>query len=331
MNTIGRMQSKIRFPGTTALIAAVAFAALAALLSPKDLSSLGLLRGALHSDNHLIRMTTELEIEAARFLCAGLAVLSLIIGVFRDQITGSALYQSYITLPDRHSAKGEAILKTWVSVPSMTLLLTWLLCLAIAADGYAFLPDSVMAVMAEEDGILEWAGFGSVFLASLAGLYIVIEARRERLRRVVWLGLAFLFFLMAGEEISWGQRIFGFATPETLETVNVQKEFNFHNIGGFLFDHIFTTGYLCWAAAVPVAYALLANFRRLMIATGIPVPSRGFAVMMFIAIITRDQTMLRFLTPEAGIRYAEIRELLCEMSFFFLLVETRRIYRTDRR
>ena len=40
-----------------------------------------------------------------------------------------------------------------------------------------------------------------------------------------------LMFVFAGEEISWGQRIFDFSTPESLETINTQNEFNIHNIG----------------------------------------------------------------------------------------------------
>lgn len=40
-----------------------------------------------------------------------------------------------------------------------------------------------------------------------------------------------LMFVFAGEEISWGQRLFAFSTPDSLAAVNVQNEFNIHNIG----------------------------------------------------------------------------------------------------
>lgn len=46
---------------------------------------------------------------------------------------------------------------------------------------------------------------------------------------IAWAVLMFIFF---GEEISWGQRIFNFSTPETLVEINVQQEFNIHNIEG---------------------------------------------------------------------------------------------------
>jgi hypothetical protein len=41
---------------------------------------------------------------------------------------------------------------------------------------------------------------------------------------------AVLMFIFMGEEISWGQRIFGFETLESLAKINKQNEFNFHNI-----------------------------------------------------------------------------------------------------
>ena len=44
------------------------------------------------------------------------------------------------------------------------------------------------------------------------------------------LAWALLMFVFMGEEISWGQRILGFGTPEVLMEINHQQEFNLHNI-----------------------------------------------------------------------------------------------------
>ena len=56
-------------------------------------------------------------------------------------------------------------------------------------------------------------------------------------------GLTFLFTLVAlvflfgaGEEISWGQRIFGWETPEDFKAINDQDETNLHNINKKFFD-----------------------------------------------------------------------------------------------
>jgi len=44
--------------------------------------------------------------------------------------------------------------------------------------------------------------------------------------------LALVAFFVAGEEVSWGQRIFGFQTPESLKAINTQQEFTVHNLAG---------------------------------------------------------------------------------------------------
>jgi hypothetical protein len=40
-------------------------------------------------------------------------------------------------------------------------------------------------------------------------------------------------FFAAGEELSWGQRIFGLKTPESLAAANEQGELNLHNLRVF--------------------------------------------------------------------------------------------------
>ena len=45
--------------------------------------------------------------------------------------------------------------------------------------------------------------------------------------------LAFIFFFGFGEEISWGQRIFGFETPEAIANSNIRDEFTIHNLEFF--------------------------------------------------------------------------------------------------
>lgn len=48
---------------------------------------------------------------------------------------------------------------------------------------------------------------------------------------MIFLVAAVGFFVVAGEEISWGQRIFGFKTPENYAKMNTQHELTLHNYG----------------------------------------------------------------------------------------------------
>jgi hypothetical protein len=53
-------------------------------------------------------------------------------------------------------------------------------------------------------------------------------------------------FISFGEEISWGQRIFGIETPAFIADANRQSELNFHNLyalsGGSTWLNFFKTG-----------------------------------------------------------------------------------------
>lgn len=92
-----------------------------------------------------------------------------------------------------------------------------------------FFDQRLLGRLVQEDGMLENAEAVSYFLASLLLFYIIVV---HRVRNIWLLGVALLFFLVGGEEVSWGQRIFSVATPETLRAVNVQGETNLHNVEG---------------------------------------------------------------------------------------------------
>jgi hypothetical protein len=100
-------------------------------------------------------------------------------------------------------------------------------------------------LLTAEDRLLEWLQFAGFVAATVfAALAARLFARRG-LKLVpsilLLLGIACVF--IAGEEISWGQRIFGFDTPEELEELNKQGETTVHNIGPIL--TVFNFGMFC--------------------------------------------------------------------------------------
>jgi len=83
-----------------------------------------------------------------------------------------------------------------------------------------------------EDHVVEWSQFGFLVIASLGALVAAVRyARQGRwLLAALLLLVAVTAFGMAGEEISWGQRVFGWSTPADLAHGNRQGETNLHNI-----------------------------------------------------------------------------------------------------
>jgi hypothetical protein len=79
-----------------------------------------------------------------------------------------------------------------------------------------------------EDGFVENVSA----IAYAAACIVALSAARESSGRtrghwIMWAVLSFLFF---GEETSWLQHWLGYATPESVKLINVQSEFNLHNL-----------------------------------------------------------------------------------------------------
>ena len=93
-----------------------------------------------------------------------------------------------------------------------------------------------------EDGPLEWIQFIEYALSSILALLIYVRTKRKKsINSIIWLLIALLSFVIAGEEISWGERITGIGI-NSISDINVQGETNFHNLPFFhnyLLDPIF--------------------------------------------------------------------------------------------
>ena len=83
-----------------------------------------------------------------------------------------------------------------------------------------------------EDHPVEWAEFAFLVFACLAaGCAAVRLARSGRYRLAVLLVLVAVGCLgLAGEEISWGERVFSLGVPAELAAANKQHELNVHNL-----------------------------------------------------------------------------------------------------
>jgi hypothetical protein len=83
-----------------------------------------------------------------------------------------------------------------------------------------------------EDSFVEWATVIFLLSAMIVSICRIIRLRnvRPRLFMAVTAFLALVCFFGAGEEISWGQRIFDIQTPEYFQTYNQQGETGLHNL-----------------------------------------------------------------------------------------------------
>lgn len=81
----------------------------------------------------------------------------------------------------------------------------------------------ILADMPMEDSFLEWGTAILAFLASFLFFYSgMIGSRFYFILCIAWL-------IFALEEISWGQRVFNFNSPQLFMAYNLQHEINIHN------------------------------------------------------------------------------------------------------
>ncbi len=121
----------------------------------------------------------------------------------------------------------------WLYLPPLAALLV------LAAD-FLHWPE-ICRIMTQRDaeggGLLELGTPLVLIVGIVAAAYALKHFSQIPQRRLVrgWIILWMLAcFYFAGEEISWGQWLFGWETPEALLKYNDQGETNLHNISNFL-------------------------------------------------------------------------------------------------
>jgi hypothetical protein len=187
--------------------------------------------------------------------------------------------------------------------------------------GQRFLTESQLAFINDEDGAVEYATAVTFLVCSFTAAILAFRRRRRNLPYAILVLFAIVFFAMCGEEISWGQRIFGMETLEAFKGANVQNENNLHNMFGYMADHIFILGVFVYGVAFPVLHWKYPFFRKLFDYVGLPIASLGLAVGFLVISGLHDWTVGRGLGQWIGLRPSELRELLSAVGFLLLLIE----------
>jgi hypothetical protein len=161
-----------------------------------------------------------------------------------------------------------------------------------------------------EDGV--WETLGAVALLGAGGLLVYAGLMRDRgsapRRMLVCLGV--LLVVGGAEEVSWGQRLFGFATPQVFRAVNVQAEVNVHNVGGYWANYLLMLGFFFYVGLLPLLERTFADVRGVVTAVGLPVPPLAFAPFGLIGAFLGDHPLLTALWPPSSWRLSEARETL---------------------
>ncbi len=187
---------------------------------------------------------------------------------------------------------------------------------------WALADNTSLYAWTREDRMIESAtavlfGLASVGFALVAARSDFLKEKQNRPRYVMTVCWALLMFVFMGEEISWGQRLFGFETPEGLARINKQNEVNLHNIvvvdtllGGkyrYLSMMMLTTGLF-----LPL-FAATRFGKRVIQWWGFPVCPAAYW-LVFVGAYVYGKTVRQFMvhTNDAS----EVREFLMAVGMF---------------
>lgn len=161
-------------------------------------------------------------------------------------------------------------------------------------------PDYFATGLTVEDGPVEWF---TVFmlLCSLvlcASRVVKLAGKRNGLFIMTYCILSLFFFFGAGEEISWGQRIFGIESGEFFAQNNAQRETNLHNlvVGETKINKlIFGTGIslvlFTYVVILTPMYTRNQPVRRFLIHFGVPIP-KSYHIVAYIVLLSVVQLIM---------------------------------------
>ena len=122
---------------------------------------------------------------------------------------------------------------TFTTKTKFLIFITPFLFLLFAGVTFIIAPNIYLKLFdVLEFGLFEWVQFGCYVLAAILGFLTFIALRKSSLKFQSYIVLMFCLgcAFIALEEISYGQHIFKWDTPQQIASINLQKETNLHNL-----------------------------------------------------------------------------------------------------
>ncbi len=174
-----------------------------------------------------------------------------------------------------------------------------------------------------EDGFLEWLTvIGLTATASVCTARVIqLAGHRSPLFLLVTALVALLFFCAAGEEISWGQRLFNVQSSEFFRAHNAQSETNLHNlvvdgtkVNKLIFGRILGLVFACYFLVLTPLYHKNKKIAAWVNALGIPIPKWQHLVSYFLVLILIEGVIHHF---SPTLKRGEMTE--CAIAFIVFL------------
>lgn len=174
---------------------------------------------------------------------------------------------------------------------------------------------------AQEDGPVEWGTTIMLFGIFALSLYRLITLGSKK--KILWCFGTFvftvLFLFAAGEEISWGQRIFAVESSEFFLKNNAQGETNLHNlvvgetkINKIIFSQLLFLVMFLYLIVTPILYRKQSWFKKLADNFAVPIVKWHHTIAFLIATV--------FVAINPSDRKWEVYELAFGVIFLLVFI-----------
>ena len=209
----------------------------------------------------------------------------------------------------------------------------------------AYISDDYLLILTQEDGLYENVGALLFFFTAIAFFvltakpYLFVKPDGTKTIQEKWFFLLFglLFLFACGEEISWGQRILNFSTPEAMEETNMQGEFNIHNLEFFHgknaegedktgilalleMHRLFYMTFFSYLLVFPLLYKKILPFKKFIDKIYLPVPSVYLGILFTFNLIYGHilKMLISNNNVDIGHSVVEIKETVFAIILFML-------------
>lgn len=204
----------------------------------------------------------------------------------------------------------------------MIEILTLLLVVVMLSIGYVtfFTNKERFLEYVAEDHAIEWGTVLGLLLGAIVSLqrFFGLLGKRNWWFLMVTILLASFLIMVAGEEISWGQRLLGIQSSEYFKENNAQGETNLHNmmVGGVKVNRIITVvlflAMIIYLLVIPILHNKSAWWRSFLNRSAVPV-ARLYQIIAFGLMAAAAQ-----LIPDG--KNAELLECGAALIFFLIIL-----------
>ena len=145
----------------------------------------------------------------------------------------------------------------------------------------------------DEDGIAEWVTVIALVGGAVISItrFFQLRNQKKKLFLTFLLITALVLLFGAGEELSWGQRLFNIQSSDFFKEHNTQKEINIHNLvfaglklNKLIFSLLLTVCICLFLFVLPILYRKSEKIKHFVELFTVPVP-RNYQIVSYILLI----------------------------------------------